>query len=195
MGPAVLFWGVLVVIALVAFILGNQSWSVLKSWQWLLLGVGVTTTFMPLLIIILAWFVLLSFRNKILAQPFMQKRGKKAFNLLQVIIGLNTLAMLLSLLASVSLGLVFEVPNMQVMGNGSSDFYLSWYQDVSGEMLPSVSVISVPMLTYRLLILAWSIWLSLSLISWLKWGWGKFSEDGVWIKNKGKNKILKNEVK
>lgn len=183
MGPAVLFWGLLLVITLVAFILGSQPWSVLKSWQWLLLGVGVTTTFMPLLIVILSWFVLLSFRTKILALPATQERGAKAFNFIQVIIGLNTLAMLLSLLASVSLGLVFEVPNMQVMGNGSSDFYLSWYQDISENSLPSVSVISVPMLVYRLLILAWSIWLSLSLMGWLRWGWESFSEGGVWKKN------------
>ena len=147
------------------------------------LGVGVTTTFMPLLIVILSWFVLLSFRTKILALPAIQERGAKAFNFIQVIIGLNTLAMLLSLLASVSLGLVFEVPNMQVMGNGSSDFYLSWYQDISENSLPSVSVISVPMLVYRLLILAWSIWLSLSLIGWLHWGWQSFCEGGVWKKN------------
>jgi hypothetical protein len=30
--------------------------------------------------------------------------------------------------------------------------------------------------------LAWALWLALSLIDWLKWGWTCFTQDGIWRK-------------
>jgi hypothetical protein len=36
------------------------------------------------------------------------------------------------------------------------------------------------MWSYQILMLLWSIWLSVSLIAWLQWGWRKFSENGVY---------------
>jgi len=41
-------------------------------------------------------------------------------------------------------------------------------------------VISVPMLVYRGAMLAWSLWLALALLRWLKWGWGAFASGGLW---------------
>jgi hypothetical protein len=39
-------------------------------------------------------------------------------------------------------------------------------------------------LAYRVLMLAWSMWMAFALIDWLKWGWGCFSKDRLWIPGK-----------
>jgi hypothetical protein len=41
---------------------------------------------------------------------------------------------------------------------------------------------------YRLLMLAWSLWLAASLLNWLKWGWGCYSHGGFWKKKPAKPK-------
>ncbi|HXU03951.1 MAG TPA: hypothetical protein VN903_23475, partial [Polyangia bacterium] len=40
--------------------------------------------------------------------------------------------------------------------------------------------ISVPLLVYRLAMLAWSLWLALAVIRWARWLWSCFSERGLW---------------
>ena len=65
MGPAVLFWGMLLVIAVVASFLGVQGWSPLRSWEWFLLGAGAATSYWPMALLIVAWFFLLSHRQGI----------------------------------------------------------------------------------------------------------------------------------
>lgn len=42
LGPAVLFWGVLLVVALVSAGLGRVPFAPLRTWEWFLLGVGLT---------------------------------------------------------------------------------------------------------------------------------------------------------
>jgi hypothetical protein len=71
---------------------------------------------------------------------------------------------------------------MQITGNQSSAVNLNWYQDRSLSTLPIATLISVPLMAYRLLMLAWSLWLAVSLLNWLKWGWGCFSSNGYWNK-------------
>jgi hypothetical protein len=48
----------------------------------------------------------------------------------------------------------------------------------------------VPLLVYRLLMLAWALWLAVSLLNWLKWGWGCFSNNGLWNKAAVKEKSV-----
>ncbi|MCP5449520.1 MAG: hypothetical protein H6972_02865 [Gammaproteobacteria bacterium] len=69
---------------------------------------------------------------------------------------------------------------MQVVGNGSSAWQLNWYQDRIAGPLPTASVISVPLLLYRGLMLAWALWLAFALLRWLGWGWQCFSAGGLW---------------
>jgi len=73
-------------------------------------------------------------------------------------------------------------PDMQITGNQSSAYNLNWYQDRSLASLPQAGVISVPLLVYRLFMLAWALWLALSLLNWLKWGWRCFSSKALWLK-------------
>jgi hypothetical protein len=79
---------------------------------------------------------------------------------------------------------------MQITGNQSSAFLLNWYQDRSLSTLSTATVVSVPLMVYRLLMLAWALWLAVSLLNWLKWGWVCFSSNGLWKKAVIKEKVL-----
>jgi len=125
--------------------------------------------------LVIGWLMLLGWRS---SQSSEQTRF---FNLLQISIGLLTLAALSVLFYAVAQGLL-NVPNMQVTGNRSSALVLNWYQDRSASTLPAAKVISLPLIVYRLLMLAWALWLANALLNWLKWGWGCFSSNGVWRK-------------
>jgi hypothetical protein len=175
-GPAVLFWGVLFVILAIGFVLGRQHWSPLKSWQWMLLGAGVTTSFWPITLIVVLWFVVLSKRHLLVNTQTSARR----YQFIQMAIALLSLVMLFALVLSVAKSLMFGTPDMQVVGNGSYASSLHWYQDTVNSTLAQAMVVSVPMWSYQLLMLVWSIWLSISLIGWLKWGWGKYSDQGLW---------------
>jgi len=175
-GPAILFWGVLLLIIGAGFCLGRMPWSPLKSWQWMLLGAGIATSFWPITLLVVLWFVLLAKRSSLINDASLSWR----YNALQIVIGGCSAIMILALVGSVAQSLIFGAPDMQVTGNGSYATSMNWYQDLVIKYLPETSVVSVPMWSYQILMLLWSIWLSVSLIAWLQWGWQKFSENGVY---------------
>ena len=72
------------------------------------------------------------------------------------------------------------IPDMQIAGNHSTRFQLNWTQDRIGGIMPTPWVVSLPQWIYHLLMLVWSLWLALSLVSWLRWAWGCFSTDHLW---------------
>jgi hypothetical protein len=174
-GPIILFWGVLIVILLVSLGLGKVTLTPLKNWQWFLLLVGLSQIPLEAAGLVIAWLMLLGWRA---SQSSEQTRF---FNVLQVGLGLLTLAALGVLFAAVAQGLL-DAPDMKVTGNQSSAFALNWYQDRSASTLPTAKVISLPLIVYRLLMLAWALWLASALLNWLKWGWGCFSSNGLWRK-------------
>jgi hypothetical protein len=78
---------------------------------------------------------------------------------------------------------------MQIAGNQSSPYELNWYQDRSAAELARAWIISVPLLVYRLLMLAWALWLAFSLLRWLRWGWQCYSAHGIWREIKMDRKL------
>lgn len=70
---------------------------------------------------------------------------------------------------------------MQIMGNFSTAYKLNWYQDRADAILPQPSLISVPLWLYRGLMLAWALWLAISVLGWLRWGWQAMNVGGVWM--------------
>jgi hypothetical protein len=173
-GPAVLFWGVLIVIVILSIGLGKVWLTPLKNWQWFLLLVGLSQIPIESAGVIVAWLMLLGWRAG-------ETSKSRYFNAMQVVIGLLTIASLGQLFYAVAQGLLSS-PDMQIEGNMSSAYSLRWYQDRSASILPTATVISVPLMVYRLLMLAWSLWLAVSLLNWLKWGWTCFSSNGLWHK-------------
>ncbi len=59
---------------------------------------------------------------------------------------------------------------------------LRWFTDRSGRCAAGVRIVSVPLFVYRGAMLAWALWIVLSLLSWLRWGWGSFTRGGGWKK-------------
>jgi hypothetical protein len=174
MGPAVLFWGVLLVMALVAVALGRFDITPLRAYQWFLLGLGLMPVATDLAALVFGWLLLLGVRRR-LGQHIAQRW---AFNLLQIALVLLTFSALGGLFDAVQQGLLGR-PDMQVQGYDSSADLLTWYRDHSAPVLPHVWVASLPLLAYRLLMLVWASWLAWSLLTWLKWGWEAFSAGGV----------------
>ncbi|CAA9891302.1 conserved membrane hypothetical protein [Candidatus Methylobacter favarea] len=188
-GPAVLFWGVLIVIFILSLGLGKIRLTPLRSWQWFLLLVGLSQIPIESAGVVIAWLILLGWR----AQQSVAQA--EYFNALQIIIAALTIISLAMLFLAVEQGLLGS-PEMQITGNQSSATLLNWYQDRSPSTLPTASVISVPLITYRLLMLAWSLWLAVSLLDWLKWGWACFSANGLWKKGvKRKALVVEQEQK
>jgi hypothetical protein len=176
MGPAILFWGVVVVIAIVAFALGRIGASPLKGWQWLLLGLGLTQDSIVVAALIVGWFFAIALRARFAPRLSEHKWG---FDLTQIGLVILTIAAAVSLYSAVSQGLL-GTPDMQVAGNGSSHNHLIWYQDRADKVLPMPWTVSVPILVYRLLMLAWALWLAYSLLAWVRWSWHSFSTLGMW---------------
>ncbi len=174
-GPAVLFWGVLLVILLVAAGLGRVPLTPLKIWHWILLGLGLSQVPVWLALLVAGWLLALGWRERTL----IAQDNSRYFNLRQVVLAVWTLFAMAGLIYAVRTGLLGH-PDMQIIGNGSSSTLLRWYQDRSAAMLPQAWVLSVPLMAYRFLMLAWALWLAYALLGWLRWGWTCYSKDGLW---------------
>jgi hypothetical protein len=178
-GPAMLYWGVLAVILIIAAALGNitrrQSLSVpVNTWQWLLLALGMSTVNMVGSIPVVLWFFAMEARRRRPPDP-----SSSLFNIVQIgLVGLSIIA-LLSLFYTIPESLL-SAPNMQVAGNGSSNYFYQWYQDHSSDSLPQGWVFSLPLLVFRIAMLAWSLWIVFALLRWMKWGWLCLSTGQLW---------------
>lgn len=177
LGPAILFWGVLIVILLLAVALGFTTLTPLNTLSWMLLGIGLSQVPIFMGFIIVAWLFILALREKII-----RNISNVIFNVIQVGIGVLTFLSLIFLFTVIQQGLLGS-PDMQVAGNGSSATIFNWYQDRNTSDLPQAWLISVPKIIYRLLMLAWALWLAFSLLRWMKWGWTQFTIGGIWKEN------------
>ncbi len=174
LGPAVMFWGLLMVIVAVALGLGRTRRTPLKTHHWLLLGVGLSQIPIYLSIVVVGWLFALDARSRLNADL-----RKWQFNLMQAGLVLLTLAALGLLFYAVKQGLL-GLPEMQIAGNGSRGYLLRWFQDRAGAVPAEAWVLSVPLTVYRLLMLAWALWIAFALLRWLRWSWEAFSRGGYW---------------
>ena len=175
LGPAVLFWSLLVVLLVVAAVLGRTDKTPLKTWNWLLLAIGLSQVHIVLAAFFVAWLLALGYREKSDGKAL----SALTFNARQVgLVALTGVAVIV-LFASIYKGLLGD-PEMQVRGNFSNADSLRWFSDRSEGELASPWMVSVPMLVYRGLMLAWALWTALSVLKWLKWGWGAFIVGGGW---------------
>ena len=177
LGPAVLYWPELAALVLGALVLGRIGLAPLGTRHWLLLGLGFSTFSWPVLVIVAAWLFACGLRERygVAALDWWQ------FNLVQVLIAGLTVVALLSIVANLPQGLL-GTPDMHVTGHNSFGTELGWFADRSESILPVASAFTVPLWTYKVLILAWALWLSFSLVRWLPWVWRCFSSDGFWRK-------------
>jgi hypothetical protein len=69
-------------------------------------------------------------------------------------------------------------PDMQVAGAGSSNTLLNYYVDRIDGVMPQPVVFSLPLWTWRVIMLLWSLWLAASLVRWLQKGWTALGNGG-----------------
>jgi hypothetical protein len=180
MGPAVLFWSVLIIVVLVAFGLSRTGWTPLRFHHWVLLGIGLSMSQLFVGFIVVGWLMALDRRGRAI-----DLQGR-FFNASQIGLAVLTVAAVGSLVLSISFGLLGH-PDMNIVGNGSNSSLLRWYQDISDQTLPQAWVVSIPMLYYRLAMLLWALWISFWLVGVLKWGWQQYTFGKIWESRPKKN--------
>ena len=185
LGPAVLIWGVLFVVILIAAGLSRIKTVPLGFAGWCILGIGLIPAGIEGAFFVVAWFLAVAARYRIDIDM-----TKMRFNLMQAGLILLTLVALSGLVNAISNGLLGS-PDMQVAGNGSNGNNLNWYQDMMQGLLPQGWVLSVPMLFYRILMLLWALWVAAHLIRWVRWAWLGYCTHGYWravqlVKSKSK---------
>ncbi len=173
LGPAVLFWSLLAVYLACSVLLSRMSWTPLRTRHWFLLLLGLTQVPVIVAGIVVAWIVGLGWRKE---RP---RASNTRFNLVQLGLPVLTLVALACLCGSIAAGLL-GAPEMQISGNDSTAGALVWYLDKSARVLPQAMVISVPRAVYRYAMLAWALWLAVSLVGWLRWAWASYTAGGMW---------------
>jgi len=134
-GPAVRFWAILACAVLAGWVLGSVSLSPLRRIEWLLLAIGLTQVHVIAALFVVGWLFLLALRGR---QDPANVPGWR-FNLNQIGLVLLTLVALIILVVVASRGLLGE-PEMFVIGNGSSQTWLQWFQPRAGADLPEPSM-------------------------------------------------------
>lgn len=173
-GPALLFWGMLAVMLLLAMLLPRLIKSPLRRRHWLLLFTGICTVSFWIPLLVTLWLLAISKRGQF--NGVLQGTYQK---LSQIALVLLSLSALLALFSAIPYGLL-SAPDMQLVGNGSYQQQLYWYQDVSTAQLPTAWVLSLPLWCYQLSMLLWSLWLATALTRWLPWVWQQLTAGGFW---------------
>jgi len=168
-GPAVIYWGELIFFILLAIGLSRLPFSPLNYWQWLVLGLGMSTFSWFALAFVIAWLLTSHWKrsNKQALQQF-----PIATSWLTVV---STFSAVMVLIVAVPYGLL-QSPDMGVVGNGSYNHSLLWFLDQGDGDLGAVAVYTLPIWIYKILMLIWSTWLSFSLIRWVGWIWKDLSD-------------------
>jgi hypothetical protein len=170
-GPAILYWGEFVVFIVIAILLGRYTESPLRTHDWLLLGVGLSTFSWSLLLLFAVWIFVMRWRSTTPVEV-----SEVRFNLRQLALGALSVIAIGSLVSAIPSGLL-QQPDMSVRSPSGG---FSWFVDQTTSALPQAAVYSVPLIVYKIAILLWALWLSFALIRWLPWAWQAFSTNGLW---------------
>ena len=172
-GPAVLYWGELLVFIVAAWWIGRSALTPLPTRDWLLLGLGLSTFSWVALGLFAVFVALFQWRAR---RPAPAKPER--FKLLQLFSAFVAVVAILAVVAAVPEGLLAH-PDMRIAPvRGSGE--LAWFIDQSSERLPTPSVLSLSLWWYKLAMLAWALWLSFALTRWTRWAWQVFTRDGLW---------------
>ncbi len=172
-GPAVLFWGYLLFALVVAFGLAVFAETPLTLGAWLLLTLGLSQTSALGGLVVAGLFLAMGWRGR---RP---RSSALAHDALQVLLAVWVFAALVVLYDVVQTGLLLR-PDMQVAGAESGNTLLRWYADRIEGRTPAPGALSLPLWIYRFLMLAWALWLAVSVLRWTGWMWRSFSEGVLW---------------
>ena len=174
-GAAVLFWGIALVVLVIAVGLSRLDGFPLSTPAAVFLTFGASLANLWALLFAGAWFIAIWWRNRNdlggIESPYY------AFGQL-VFLMVSVLAIAV-LVATVPLALLGQ-PDMQITGNGSNARDYFWYADYSATSLPTAWVISLPRWIYLIAMFAWSIWLAAALVNWVRLAWQAVSKPQFW---------------
>jgi hypothetical protein len=176
-GPAVLYWGELVVFIAVAWLLGRWTHSPLRFTEWLLLGLGLSTQSWFVFSLTAVWLVAMRWRER--WQP-PAELARWRFNAVQVVLAVFTFIAILTLVFSGIRNGLLAQPDMHISGTGSAYGGYSWFQDQTAGVIEGPSIYSVPMWVYRALFFAWASWMAFALVRWLRWAFNAWKANGLW---------------
>ena len=186
-GPAFLYWGELLVFIILAFFLARIKYSPLKIWQWLLLGWAFGTFSWMAFAVVAVWLFFVGWKHQ-----FSGFASKSKNILLQWFTLIFTLVALIVFISAVAYGLL-SYPDMGVAGRMASATQLHWYVDAGSQSLPQITILSVHLWWYKLLILLWSIWISFAVLAWLKQVLESLQQGLWWPAGKKKTATNKNQ--
>jgi hypothetical protein len=178
-GPAILYWAELVLFVVIAVLLGRFAPSLLATRDWLLVGLGLSTFSWSVLLLFAAWIFAMQWRSN-----WRDTVPPGVFNGVQVLLVLLTLVALGSLLSAIPNGLLGR-PNMRIEDPMFDYSGLNWFHDRVPGVLPQPVVISVSLWFYKAAMLAWALWLSFTLVRWVRWAWAAFNSSQLWMRTPG----------
>ena len=174
LGPAILYWGELLAFVLIALLVSRVKFSPLNTVNWLILGLGLSLNNWGILVLIALWFSALT-----ASQHRPQNMSRLSFNASQLLLYVLSCLAIISLISVVPLSLL-SAPSMGIEGYQSYGNNLTWFADKSEGLLPTVSILSISIWFYKAIMLMWVIWLSTSLLAWIKWAWKIIGTHGYW---------------
>jgi hypothetical protein len=174
-GPAILYWGELIVFIVLAILVGRSRHSPLRSYEWLLLGLGLSTFSWSALLLFAAWMFAMRWRGGFTGTQLSRQR----FNLLQSALIILSLAAVFTLVAAIPSGLLSN-PDMRIAGIGQQAHELSWFNDQVPGVLPTSWVFSLSVWWYKAAMLLWALWLAFALVRWLPIAWKALGVGGYW---------------
>jgi hypothetical protein len=174
LGPAILYWGELLAFFFIALLVACVKFSPLSTVQWLILGLGLSLNNWGVLVLIALWF------SSITASQYRPKEIQRSlFNLSQLFLYAFSAVAIISLIAVVPISLLSS-PSMGIEGYQSYGNTLTWFADKADGQLPTVTILSISVWFYKAIMLVWVIWLSTSILSWIKWAWKIIGIQGYW---------------
>jgi hypothetical protein len=174
-GPAVLYWGELVVFIVLAVVLGRSQRSPLRIHEWLLLGLGLSTFSWTALLLFATWMFSMRWRAGFNGEHWSRRR----FNLLQSALVVLSVVSVVMLIAAIPSGLLGN-PDMRIAGIGQDAHELNWFNDRASGVLPIPWVLSLSVWWYKAAMLLWALWLAFALVRWLPIAWRALAVGGFW---------------
>jgi hypothetical protein len=176
-GPAILYWGELIIFCLLAAGLGRTRRTPLRTHEWLILGLGLSTFSWSALLLFAVWIFAMRWREELAAEQLSARR----FNLMQLLLIMLSLATVVSLIAAIPYGLLAN-PDMRIAGSDQQANELSWFNDQASGELPTPWVLSLSLWWYKAAMLLWALWLAFALVRWLPIAWRALGTGGFWRK-------------
>ena len=174
-GPAILYWSELVAFLLTAWFVGRSGRSPLRTHEWVLLGLGLSTLSWMVFALVAIWLFAMQWRR-----DWAGGTVRWRFNAVQVLLAALTFFAVTSLLFSGIRDGLLSTPDMGVTGPGSGGGNFSWFVDRIGGELPQPAVLSLPLWVYKTLVFAWAVWAAFAVLRWLRMAWHAWRSGGYW---------------